>query len=202
MNILDTTNVMVWLDDKVTLDMVQKVCDSLKLTIWELNIPEDLLGIPYFFAVIDGKNLTSEILQNLEETVKYENAKEFAILLTQVPDVKIPASIRKYFIFPLEVITHEWLKTNMLNKRFAMMRHVNNHRSYDKKLFRLIYILKNLWKKGSILYINDLCQHFNVSEKTVKRDIDLLRSIGEDIEYDRVRNGYYLAFSIMDIEID
>jgi predicted DNA-binding transcriptional regulator YafY len=51
-------------------------------------------------------------------------------------------------------------------------------------------------QNGTILRIYNLCSEFNVNEKTIKRDIELLRSMGEEIVYDRGRRGYKLLFSM------
>jgi predicted DNA-binding transcriptional regulator YafY len=53
-----------------------------------------------------------------------------------------------------------------------------------------------------MVYLNDLCQEFTVSEKTIKRDIQLLKTYGEDIRYDHKKNGYYLLLSMNGISRD
>ena len=202
MNYSHENTVLLWTDDQAISETVLKVCNSLKLDPYKVKIPEDILAFPYFFAVIDGKKLNEDILNAIEEVISSENPKEFAILLTRTPTIKIPASIRKLFIFPIEVINYDWIKTNIFNKRFALLRHKNNKRTYDKTVFRIVWILKKLMKKNSILYLDELCREFNVSTKTIKRDFALLESMGEVITYDRLRKGYILEFSTLDIVID
>jgi hypothetical protein len=202
MNYSYENTVLVWIDDTSILDMVKKVCSSLKLNIYELEVMTDLIGMPYFFAVIDGSKLTKDILDDIEEFIKCENAKEFAILLTKDTDSKIPASIKKYFIPPIDVIVYDWIKTKIFNKHFALLRHKKNERSYDKTIFRVVYIIRNLMKNENVLYMDDLCREFNVTERTIRRDIALLESMGEDICYDRSKKGYYLKFSMLEITTD
>lgn len=191
--------VLVWVDDPNILEMVKKICSSLKLKIYELNTITDLVAVPYFFAVIDGSKLTKDILKAIEEFLIPENPKEFGILLTKNTDSKIPASIKKYFIPPIDVIVYDWIRSKLFNKRFAIIRHINNKRSYDRTIFRVVYIIKKLMKKGTVLYMDELCQEFNVTERTIRRDFALLESMGESIVYDRVKKGYYLDFSTIDV---
>jgi predicted DNA-binding transcriptional regulator YafY len=40
-----------------------------------------------------------------------------------------------------------------------------------------------------------MCNEFNVSPKTVQRDIDLWNALGEIIEYDRNKKGFVLVYS-------
>jgi len=189
------TTIATWIDDKQLLILTKKIAKELKLNICEIEQETDIYGVPYFFGIIDGKKLTTSILKNLKEMIVTENSKEFGILLTSKADCKIPGAIKKFFIKQQEVISLEWLKTTILNKRYAIKRHKENKRSYDKTLFRTVFILRKLMMPRTILYMEDLCSEFNVSEKTIKRDINLLRSMGEEIVYDKNRNGYALVFS-------
>ena len=195
-------NVLVWVDDPAIKELVVKVCNSLKLNIWNLNVPEDLLGIPYFFAVIDGEKLTEEILAWLKETLVWEHPKEVAILLTSPSKSKIPVALKKYFILPMEVTTYDWLKTQIFNRYFAIKRHTKTNKSYDRTIFRVVFISKTLLKKGAFIRIDDLCRDFGVTEKTIKRDFALLRSMGEDIIYDRDKKAYRLESSWIDFAIE
>ena len=68
------------------------------------------------------------------------------------------------------------------------------------KGFRLLAMYERL-NKGEILFKTKLASEFNVTEKTVQRDIDDLRAylidehfseIETAIKYDKSKNGYYL----------
>lgn len=69
------------------------------------------------------------------------------------------------------------------------------------KGFRLLSIYETL-NKGELVSKNSLAQQYNVSEKTIQRDIDDLRAYLADthfdeaeisIKYDKIRKGYYLV---------
>lgn len=188
--------VLVWFDDDSLLEMTKKISSDLNLNVFEANYETDILAVPYFFAIIDGNKINKNILSDLTEIISSENPKEFAVLLTSQPDCQIQGSIKKFFIKQQEVITANWLKTTILNKKSAITRHKNNKRSYDKTIFKTVYIIRKLMKKNSIIFLDELCTQFNVSEKTIKRDIELLKSMGEDIVYDKNRKGYCLEFSL------
>ena len=66
------------------------------------------------------------------------------------------------------------------------------------KGFRLLNMNDRL-KKGEILNKSSLAEEYNVTEKTIQRDIDDLRAYIADsdfcdsksvIKYDKIRNGY------------
>lgn len=69
------------------------------------------------------------------------------------------------------------------------------------KGFRLLYIYECL-NRGEILNKDELSKSFNVTVKTIQRDIEDLRTYLSElhfydsdisIKYDRIRNGYYLV---------
>jgi transcriptional antiterminator len=149
--------------------------------------------VPYFFVVVDGDKMSKDILMNLKEIISDENHKELAILVIGETDLKIPAAIKKFIIQTEEGVSSDFLKSTILNKRYSINRRTKNDRSYDKKVFRIIYVFKKLMRPKELVRVEDLCREFNVSEKTIKRDIALLRSMGEEIVFDKNRKGYSLV---------
>lgn len=116
------------------------------------------------------------------------------IIFTSDPPFKIPKAVEKFVIKTPETIDEGYLKLKILNKRAAATRHNKQHRDYDRKIFRLLKIMKVLKSEG-VLYVEDMCNEFNVSPKTVRRDVELWNALGEIIEYDRNKKGYVLAYS-------
>jgi len=51
MNYSYESTLLVWLDNPAILDMVKKVCTSLKLRIFNAEVYADAYAIPYFFEV-------------------------------------------------------------------------------------------------------------------------------------------------------
>ncbi|MBU0896722.1 MAG: HTH domain-containing protein, partial [Candidatus Omnitrophica bacterium] len=51
------------------------------------------------------------------------------------------------------------------------------NKSYDKKIFRLLFILNKLETRKKVS-TSDLAKEFNVSLRTVQRDIELLSMAG------------------------
>ncbi len=191
-----SNTIISWVEDKALLALINKTAKELKLNLLEVQVETDILGLPYFFAIIYGGNLNKKVLADLKEIISWEKPKEFAILLTSTSASKIPPAIKKYFLKPQEIINPAWLRTTILNKKIAISRHKDNKRSYDKTIFRTVSILRKLMRKNTVLKLDELCNEYGVSEKTIKRDFDLLNSMGEDIAYDKQKQGYVLLFSV------
>ncbi len=181
--------------DKVMTDILSSIANKLKVTISWADCVTDLIAFPAFMNIVNPLKLTEKEMDEvfqwfsfLEET---GDPKGLCILFTSVPTFKIPAKVKKYIIKTPEIIDGDYLKLKILNKRTSAARHKNQHRSYDRKIFRILSILKVL-KTQKVMHIEDMCNDFNVCPKTIKRDIDLLNALGEIIEYDKVKKGYVL----------
>jgi len=190
-------DVIIFTDDKEVISIAKKVIKELKLNLFIANRTTDLYAFGFFFGIVDPEKLDTDYFENFKEIHDTENPKEFAIILTKVPSKKIPKSIKRYFIHPIEEgIDYQQLKLAILNKRRAIIRHQNSSKSYDKELKRLFAILHMLQPEGSFVKLDDLCREFNVSPKTIYRDINLINEFGEDIQYDKGRKGYSLGYSL------
>jgi hypothetical protein len=186
------TTILSWTDDKSVLSSLKNISKELHLKLYKAEVEQDLYGVPYFFVVVDGDKLNKAILMDLKEIISNENYKELGILVIGNKSLKIPVAIKKFFIQTEEGVTREFLKATILNKKFSINRRTNNKRSYDKTVFRIVYVLKKLMRPMEIVRVEELCAEFNVSEKTIKRDIALLRSMGEEIIFDKNKKGYSL----------
>jgi biotin operon repressor len=184
--------ILTWTKDKKILSLLKNITRELKLNLYKADKEEDLYGVPHFFSVVDGDKIKKVLLMNFKEMIAYENKKESGILVIGEVQSNIPVSIKRFFIQTKEGITSDYLKATILNKKYAISRHTKNKRTYDKTVFRIVYVLKKLMHPKELVRIEELCQAFNVSEKTIKRDIAMLRNMGEEIVFDKKRNGYTL----------
>jgi biotin operon repressor len=163
----------------------------------------DLLAIQYNLAVVDPDKIGELFLWYFLETYKLDNPKEFSILYTKTTNNSIPRALKKYFINPFsEELDTKQLKLTILNRRTAIVKRIKNKRSYDKRIFRLFSILKKLQFKNSYVTIDELSEEFNVSRRTIERDIELLRYAGEYIEFDKEKKSYILIYSFYGLTRD
>jgi len=162
----------------------------------------DLIAVPCDLAVVDPDKIGTLFMEFFKEVYYLDNPKEYSILLTQ--NYKdIPRKLKKYFITPIDKkLDIKQLKLTILNRRNAIIKRVNNKRSYDKRIFRLFIILRKLQPENSYVTMDELCEEFNVSARTINRDIELLRHAGEDIVYDVEKKSYKLNMSFSGLTRD
>jgi hypothetical protein len=189
-------DVIILSDDKEIISLAEKVTKDLKLNLIFAEDTIDLYATGFFFGIIDPEKLDKDYFENFKEIHENENPKEFSVLLTKQPFKNIPKSIRRYFIISNDSsIEYQQLKLLILNRRSAIIRHQKSNKPYDKKLKRLFAILKMIQPVNSFVKLDDLCREFNVSPKTIQRDIAMMKEFGEDIQYEKERKGYYHAGS-------
>ncbi len=191
------TTIIAFRTDSMMNDMLECVAAELKLKICYSEIVTDLIAIPSFMNIIDPKTLTEKETKEMHGFFLYleeaEDPRSLCIIFTSDPPFKIPKGVRKFIIKTPGTIDVGYLKLRILNKKAAATRHNKQRRSYDRRIFRLLKMLKVLKSEG-VMYIEDMCNEFNVSPKTVRRDVDLWNALGEIIEYDSDKKGYILAF--------
>lgn len=193
----DSTIVAYRLERAIT-DMLRSTASKLNVTICWADCVTDLIAVPAFVNIINPldmtENETDEMFQLFTFLEETGDPKSLCILFAPEPPFKIPKGVEKFVIKTPGAIDEGYLKLKILNKRAAASRHNKQHRDYDRKIFRLLKIMKVL-NSERILYVEDMCNEFNVSPKTVRRDIELWNALGEIIEYDRNKKGYVLAYS-------
>jgi hypothetical protein len=193
--------VLLWSNDKVVIKTVSSIVNSLNLDLYKAIVKEDLIGVPYFFAIIDVANLDLNFFIDNKDFFIPEDLKMFGIILLNTNKsnkIKIPRGLKK-IITTEEVLERDSLKTTILNKlHSAQKNNKNNRHDHDRKIFRLVFMLRELMN-NRVLRIEKLCDEFSVSEKTIRRDFDLLNSLGENIVYDKKKRGYCSEYSLHEL---
>jgi len=174
--------------------IISDIGKSIEARIYQAQQWQDIAAIPCFYVIIDPSGLKENILKILFELWREDDVK---VIFTEIPDIEIPDDLHKKIIVNEEFfLNREKLKIELLNHKTRASHICNTERKYDSKIFRLLSILKKL-KAGKYISSTDLACEFNVSAKTISRDIDLLRQIGEIVQYDTKKRAYYLEESIL-----
>jgi biotin operon repressor len=188
-------NVVIYTEDEKIISVVEKVTKELDLNLFKAEDTTELYVTGGFFEIVDPEKVDENYFETIREIHENDDPKEFAILLTK-PVQSLPKQLKKIIIQPKEnSFDYDNLKLSILRKRSAILRHQKNPRRYDKRLFRLFNILRRLQPEGAVVSKDELAREFNVSEKTIQRDIEILQMSGEDINYDKEKKGYCLLGS-------
>jgi len=176
-------------------EQLRKVCAEFYLKIGQMNVSDDMLALPYFMLVIDPDKFTERDITTLDYVVNLYNEREYSVLFTKPPKFKLSPRTKRFTIKQQYYFDFENLKLIILNKRESANRHQKKRIQYDKKMYRMLYVLLHLMMKKRSLTTNELCNEFNVSEKTIHRDIEMLNLLGNYIVYNRKKMRWNLEFS-------
>lgn len=188
--------VIILSDNQTLIKNVKKFCSELKVDFLEADSTSDLYALPFFFAIVDPEKIEKEFFDSFQDIFELENPNKITVFLTKKV-TRIRRKIKRFFVVnEKEEIDMSDLKILIQNKKNTLQKHKNDSKSYDKRLFRMFFILRKLLPQDCHLKIPDLCSEFNVSQRTIRRDIELMRMAGEDINYDKSKKGYVLKGSL------
>ena len=74
------------------------------------------------------------------------------------------------------------------------------NKSYDKKIFRLIHMLNRL-NSGNLFRTSELAEEFNVTSRTIQRDLELLNMAGFPVIYEDDKYKFMNGFSLQKISV-
>ena len=168
---------------------LRSACDGLGVRLWEAEGPTDLIAVPNFLAVCDFSRVPAAQLRAIYDCLLAVD--DSTLLFTAPPALAVPEGLKKRVIKAPALVDEDSLRLLVMRRKKAVGRHHKTARSYDRKLFRLFFILREIRAQGFV-YSRDFCSEFGVTQRTVARDIELLITIGEPIEYDAARKGYRL----------
>jgi hypothetical protein len=184
--------VFIWSKDKAKIELAKKITKDLNLDLFIANQEEDLYAVPFFFGLIDSELLTKEILKNINSIFLEMDKKNFAILIYPETELKLPARLKGYVLSAPDSLEYENLKLSILNKKQILDFNKRKNGNYETRIQRCFMIMRMLLEPGAYVKIEDLCVYFRVSTKTIQRDFDLFKWVGENVVYDKVKKVYYL----------
>ncbi len=169
--------------------IVKKASKSVGADFLHTDCLTDILAVPYFLLVCDFSALGEEQLKLQYEDMIEVADGNFSWLLLGTPAINPPERLLAYTLRTPEHLDEQSLRVILLRRRTAVRRRIEKTRSYDRKLFRLVSTLKRLKTEG-LVKTSELCKEFDVTPRTIVRDINMLQDIGEMIEYDQSAKAF------------
>ena len=179
-----------------TLEMLRHAARELKVKVFIAESLTDLIAVPAFMVVVDPGDLSIEEREEFETWIEFTigniSPREYGVLFARIPSFQTPTAFSKFVLRTPDYLDADYFKLKLLNKRMSSRGHQRNIAGLERRIFRLLRILKVLRVEG-VLYPEDLINEFQMCRKTLQRDIAILQAMYELIEWDPVRRGYVLA---------
>jgi hypothetical protein len=169
-------------------DLLRRACGELKTRLYETGCSADLIAIPSMLSVVDPSAMEPRALAEVLDWLTDIEDPQYRILFAEaVPG--LPRRLSRNIIAAPSCWSRDHFKFLLLKLRAAVRRREHECRAHDRKPFRLIYVLRELYSKKKV-NTRELANEFSVSIRTVQRDLGLLQSLGECIDYDCASNTY------------
>ena len=175
--------------DKQETSLVRDVCDTLNVSCFRGTTLTDLIAVPCFLVIMNPSEVSKENLEELYAWVEEMGDKDYVVFFSRLPTPPPPRKLERHFTVTDSLPDKQTIKLTILQRRSAVSRRKKELRKYDRRIFRLMFILREL-RKTKIVCTKGLAREFNVTSRTVQRDIELLQSLGELVEYDTEKQGY------------
>ncbi|NPV30453.1 MAG: helix-turn-helix domain-containing protein [Firmicutes bacterium] len=142
-------------------------------------------------AIVNPQKITREDAALLFELWQEHDSSEFKVIFVEKPCSHWPSPLPSCVKVDsgLFADSHK-LRLSILRQKTSANRQEHIARQCEERISRILMILKRL-QKGPVK-TRELAKEFNVSIRTVQRDIRILERIGEPIGYDEREKAFFL----------
>ncbi|MEI6764690.1 MAG: HTH domain-containing protein [Bacteroidota bacterium] len=199
--------VLIWTKDDSLKERVRTAVEKLGLRLVTAECDADIIGIPCFYVILDSSKLNAPLTEYLNKMARVMADYEQTILIVGTNRHRIPNPL-KNFVVKLDEVPDSLFLEKSIEKAHdncpaVMRQNMNNTFAYTqfdrtkKRIFRVWYLHKELTKKGGYANTKVFANIFNVSEKTILRDIKILKDFSCEIYYDgwAQNKGFYMRES-------
>ncbi|MEI6091764.1 MAG: HTH domain-containing protein [bacterium] len=174
--------------------VLENVCKDLGMGIVSINVYMDILAIPQIMVILNPDTLSADDLELIEWSTNYLNNKKSSILFTKEPAFKLTTKMKSYSIKRPLAFNYESLQQIIQNRRNSISENIDDSEVLDKKLYRMMHIMLSLMDKRKNVKMSDWCDELNVSDTTILKDIDMLKTLGNHIEYNKITHEWEMPF--------
>jgi len=192
--------VIIWSEDTDLLNMVFDQCRALNVKLCRAEQVEDVLAVRAFLNIIDRGLLSDRDLDILRSFLEDIDDASWKVLLTGASvSSELPG---KNLIRMPERLTDDFIKFLILKTRSTYKRRRAIWEKTERRIVRLVYMMRIL-ESGRSFLLRNIAKEFDVSLRTVQRDMEVLEMGGFPIMTDK-KGSYRLPedFRIYDFYFD
>jgi hypothetical protein len=169
--------ILIYSKNELLIEQLKTIKSERDIEYYEVTKIEDFIAVHSFLIIVDSNLLNEKIFEIFNQILPFEQINELSIVLIGAPHLKLDSSIKKYTIIINEKL--EGLDKIIMNKK-DFMRQQSNRQSLMLQKYRRIINLYVSTLKNRQLDIDKYCEENQVTERTLRRDIKLLKDIYTD----------------------
>ena len=180
--------ILMWTNNPLILKFTQEIAKELKLNIHHAKTETDILAIPCFLMMIETEKLKEELLSDFNQIVKHMNPSECSIIVFGKRLTNAPFYVKPLLTYANKAITKEYLE-KLIKKAMISTKKIKQD-MFKQRINRIMYLYKIL-DEGKVIETKDICFYFEISDRTLRRDVKVLRDVcDKEIMFNK-DSGYY-----------
>lgn len=187
----NTDTIIVWTANLEVISLLKQVQKELGFKIFTTTNFSDLFAIPSFLWVVDSKVLIDFISLYNNDVKDYFESCDERILLCDKSKYAFPDYLKSKLIqIESPVFSRKILSPIVIDCRNNVIKEqVFINTNYKSKVFRILFFYKMTIERTPI-HLMDISYKFNLSERTINRDLEDLHKIFPSILISIVKDGY------------
>lgn len=153
-----------------------------KFSIYQIVDSTDILALPGFILFIDSKKINHDIKEILNIVSEENDFSFFQIVILGFLSKDLFIQIKKNIVF-IEVVYSKKQIQELVLKSFKMNLNMSKKETLlKKKIYRIVHF-QNLIREKGIIDIDQLCVSYDISKRTLRRDLKIIKDLFPEFEF-------------------
>jgi len=187
----NTDTIVVWTANLEVISLLKQLQKELGFKIYTTTNLSDLFAMPCFLWVIDSKMLHDFISLFKKDLQDFFESSDERILLCDTSKYAFPQYLKSKLIrIESPIFSKKILSPIIIESRNNVLREqLFLNTNYKSKVFRILFFYKMTIERTPI-HLMDISYSFNLSERTINRDLEDLHKIFPSMQISIVKDGY------------
>lgn len=183
--------ILLWTKNQHIIKFTSEITKELALNIYNVEVETDLIAIPSFLMIVDAENLKDDFLLDFNQIAKHMDSGVRSIFVVGKRLMNLPFHVKLLVTYANRTITKEYL-LKIINKTRDVKRNVKQD-MFKERIHRIIFLYK-LLDEGKVIPTKEMGEFFEMSDRTLRRDIKILRDVcDKEIAFDKDCGYYFLS---------
>ena len=184
----NSNTILLWTKNQSIIRLTSEIAIEFNLSIYNVEEETDLIAVPCFLMIIDTEKLKDDFLSDFNQIAKYIDSGVRSILVVGKRLMNLPFHVRLLVTYANRTITKDYL-LKIINTARDTKRNVKQD-MFKERIHRIIFLYK-LLDEGKLFATKEMGELFEMSDRTLRRDIKILRDVcDKEIFFDK-DSGYY-----------
>ncbi len=185
---LNSNTILLWTKNQHIIRFTSEIAVELNLTIYNSEVEADLIAVPCFLMIVDTEKLKDDFLSDFNQIAKHMDSGVRSILVVGKRLMNLPFHVKLLVTYANRTITKGYL-VKIINTACDIKRNVKQD-MFKERIHRIIFLYK-LLVEGKVIATKEMGELFEMSDRTLRRDIKILRDVcDKEIIFDK-DSGYY-----------